>query len=232
MISTQVALQGGAAAAAAAPALYVAACKDPCAPRLGTHAPRSQDLSCRDATTGSCGVGARVELQDLAAAHAAPHNGKQGSITAVGDRFQVDFDAGGPNFPFVNPANLKPLCEAGPATSGCGVGDRVMLQDLEAAHAVGYNGAQGTVTEITEDNRLKVAFDSGEPKWPTINPANLRPLCGPLVMPKSCAAGLPGFDPSDWRACNGDCSKAVQDAMKPKFSFGKGFSLGKIKIKF
>ena len=76
--------------------------------------------------------------------------------------------------------------------------------------------------------------DSGEPKWPTINPANLRPLCGPgpWVMPKSCAAGLPGFDPSGWRACNGDCSKAVQDAMKPKFSFGKGFSLGKIKIKF
>ena len=156
----------------------------------------------------------------------SPHNSKQ----------RADWPGSQSICPFSrfasNPANLKPLCEAGPATSGCGVGDRVMLQDLEAAHAVGYNGAQGTVTEITEDNRLKVAFDSGEPKWPTINPANLRPLCGPLVMPKSCAAGLPGFDPSDWRACNGDCSKAVQDAMKPKFSFGKGFSLGKIKIKF
>ena len=49
-------------------------------------------------------------------------------------------------------------------------------------------------------------------------------------MPKSCAAGLPGFDPSGF-ACNGDCSKAVQDAMKPKFDFGN-FKLGKIKIKF
>ena len=145
----------------------------------------------------------------------------------------MDFDAGGPNFPFVNPANLKPLCdEAGPATSGCGVGDRVMLQDLEAAHAVGYNGYQGTVTEITGDNRLKVAFDAGGPKWPTVNPANLKPLCGwSPMMPKSCAAGLPGFDPSGF-ACNGDCSKAVRDAVTPRFSFGKGFSLGKIKIKF
>ena len=106
-----------------------------------------------------------------------------------------------------------------------------MLQDLEAAHAVGYNGYQGTVTEITGDNRLKVAFDAGGPQWPTVNPANLKPLCGfPPAMPKSCAAGLPGFDPSGF-ACNGDCSKAVRDAMNPKFSFGKGFSLGKIKNK-
>ena len=98
--------------------------------------------------------------------------------------------------------------------------------------AVGYNGYQGTVTEITGDNRLKVAFDAGGPQWPTVNPANLKPLCGfPPAMPKSCAAGLPGFDPSGF-ACNGDCSKAVRDAMNPKFSFGKGFSMGKIKIKF
>ena len=42
---------------------------------------------------------------------------------------------------------------------------------------------------------------------------------------------IEGFDPSGF-ACNGDCSKAVRDAMNPKFSFGKDFSLGKIKIKF
>ena len=93
-------------------------------------------------------------------------------------------------------------------------------------------GRSPRVTEITGDNRLKVAFDAGGPQWPTVNPANLKPLCGfPPAMPKSCAAGLPGFDPSGF-ACNGDCSKAVRDAMNPKFSFGKGFSLGKIKIKF
>ena len=51
------------------------------------------------------------------------------------------------------------------------------------------------------------------------------------MTPNSCAGGLPGFDPRGF-ACNGDCSKAVRDAVTPKFSFGKGFSLGKIKIKF
>ena len=51
------------------------------------------------------------------------------------------------------------------------------------------------------------------------------------MTPDTCAGGLPGFDPRGF-ACNGDCSKAVRDAMNPKFSFGKGFSLRKIKIKF
>ena len=86
-VASVIALQGG--AAAVAPAL-LAQCKDKCAPRFG-----KEKRSCSDTTTGSCGVGARVELQDLAAAHAAPHNGRPGTITAVGDRFQVDFDAGG-----------------------------------------------------------------------------------------------------------------------------------------